>query len=361
MKHQYFKSLLFVLLSLCLNIQCDPHPAQAEETTKKSLKIHEKEVVTFVYHRFDEPKYPSTNISASMFYNHLRFLKENNFRILTFGQAIKYLNSDQPVFEEKVACITIDDGFQSYYDVALPLLKEFGFKATVFVNTQSVSLPAYMSWITLKEIERQGYEIGNHSHSHMFFLDLPIDSQPIEFANDIRWSQQLFKKHLGHSPNIFAYPYGEFSPALQKIIKSMGFVAAAAQNSGVMRQYNLFALPRFPVAGNYARMAGFKEKANSHAWHMLQTTPISHVIKNSMPPIPTLKLLADTSLADISRMNCFAPGGCNIKTEGGKISVKANKSWTGRRALYTLTAPAKAGSSWYWYSFVWIQPKFMEK
>src|SRR5690606_10790893 len=101
-----------------------------------------KEVVCFVYHRFGDDRFPSTNISLQDFEAHLAYLKENEYQVLSFSDAIAYLHSDAPV--KKTAVITIDDGYKSFYNHALPLLTRFNIPATLFINTETVGGNDYM-------------------------------------------------------------------------------------------------------------------------------------------------------------------------------------------------------------------------
>src|SRR6188768_2381359 len=96
------KRLLLSVLFIVLSFSCKPQTPENKTTTKGK-----KEVVCFVYHRFGDPRYPTTNVSVKDFEAHLAYLTKNNFKVVTFSDAISYLQSDQP--EQKIAVITIDD------------------------------------------------------------------------------------------------------------------------------------------------------------------------------------------------------------------------------------------------------------
>ena len=83
-----------------------------------------------MYHRFDEHKYPSTNIMKETFIQHLNFLKENNFNVLPLSMLIDFFRENKSL-PEKSVFITIDDAYKSVYDVAYPILKSFNYPFTV--------------------------------------------------------------------------------------------------------------------------------------------------------------------------------------------------------------------------------------
>jgi peptidoglycan/xylan/chitin deacetylase (PgdA/CDA1 family) len=119
------------------------------ETASYNAPQNRKEVVCFIYHRFGDSRYPTTNVSVADFETHLEQLLENDFQLLTFSEAVSYLNSSGP--PRKTAVITIDDGYKSFYRNALRLLKKFKVPATLFINTETVG-GDYMTWDELREL-----------------------------------------------------------------------------------------------------------------------------------------------------------------------------------------------------------------
>lgn len=317
-----------------------------------------KQVVVFVYHRFGDNRYPSTNISTEMFEKHLSYLKSNDFTVLNFSAAVDYINDPDLPYHPKVACLTVDDGYKSFKENGLPLLKIYGYPATVFINSESVGGGTYLDWEELKYIRDQGIEIGNHSHSHAYFVNLPEKERVEKFKEDVKICQEAINKNLGFEPDIFAYPYGEFDPAMQNALKSMGFKAAAAQNSGVMHLDDMFAIPRFPMAGTYAEIDGFREKALLKAMRVSDKSTHSFILQTENPPTLTVSFMADS--VDLSRANCFISNGCDMKIEGNQITIRSEMPLKGRRTLYTITAPGKSGKGWYWFSHLWIRPEIPE-
>lgn len=352
MKYTYF--LLLLLL-----FACSSKSAEEENVVAKNATINNnKEVVCFVYHRFGDDRYPSTNIGLSTFEQHLQFLKENNYQVLSFADAIDYLKDKSP--KVKTAVITIDDGYTSFYDNGLPLLKKYGFPATLFINTKTVGGGSYMDWKQIKTAHNAGVEIGNHTHSHPYFLNLDESERYSTFRNEINKAQDLIEKHIGEKPETFAYPYGEMDNKMIEIIKGMGFKAAAAQNSGVIYSgTNIFRCPRFPMAEAFAEIEKFESKAEMHALQLIDETPTSFL---SEQPDPELTLTFEKDSLEIEQLQCFVQGSSckmDIKTKADTVVVHIQSKTAidnRRRTLYTITAPDQNGQ-WHWFSHLWIYPE----
>ena len=352
-----FSILLLVSLIACFHFfSCSTKSeGNKDNFTNQQIENHKKkEVVVFVYHRFGNSKYPSTNISLEDFERQLSYLKEHEFSILNLGEALEYLANPGMPLRQKAACLTVDDGYKTFFTNALPLLKKYGFSATLFINSESVGGGSFMSWPELKKVHEAGIEIGNHSHSHAYFVNIPASERINTFKKDVQTCQEEINNHLGFYPRLFAYPYGEFDLKMKIALKDLGFEAAAAQNSGVMYNHDNFAIPRFPMAGPFTKFDGFKEKANMKALRVQKKTPESLVMAHENPPV--LKVAFDTAGVDLSRYSCFTDSKCISEIKGNEIIIKANEKLKNRRTLYKITAPAKSGTGWYWFSHLWIQP-----
>ena len=132
-----------------------------------------------MYHRFNESKYPSTNIQMDIFKKHIQIIKESGFNFY-YPEEFKE-NFDLPKNEKKIL-ITIDDGFKSFYEEAWPYLKKNEIPFILFISTQPVGKRGYMTWKQIKEIEKSNFAlIGHHSHTH----DYLIDKSDEEFISDI--------------------------------------------------------------------------------------------------------------------------------------------------------------------------------
>lgn len=339
--------LLFMVLPVC------PHSGNAQSRKAGDISC-------FVYHRFGDSRYPSTNVSVNDFRAHLQFLVDNGYRVITLGQAVELLRQARKITPGTVV-LTVDDAYSSFYEKGMPLLREFGFTATVFVNSQTAGHPGYITWPQLHQLSREGIEIGSHSHSHAHFVNFNEPELSEKFQADLESSQQLFRENLGEVPRLFSYPYGEHNAVMENILKENGFLAAAAQNSGVISEFsNLFALPRFPMAGRYAGIDRFQAKAAMKALALKPVANTGHLLGSDNPPQLQAYLLIPEEIST-DNIQCFVAGTpeCSWRYDRKKklLTMTALQPLHSRRTLYTLTAPSATESgTWHWYSHLWIDP-----
>jgi peptidoglycan/xylan/chitin deacetylase (PgdA/CDA1 family) len=117
-----------------------------------------------MYHRFDEVKYPSTNIEMNIFKEQIKIIRDLNYNFYDPGKLENNFNIER---KEKKILITIDDGFSSFYEKAWPYLKMEQIPFILFISTEAVGKNGYMTWDQIKKIEKYpNAYIGNHSHSH---------------------------------------------------------------------------------------------------------------------------------------------------------------------------------------------------
>ena len=122
-----------------------------------------------MYHRFDESKYPSTNIQIDIFKEQLNIIDKEGIEFIHPKDFKKSLYEKK---KNRKILLTIDDGLLSFYENAWPILKEKKIPFILFVNTREVGSFNYMNWDQIIELNKSGnVEIGNHSHSHEYLVD----------------------------------------------------------------------------------------------------------------------------------------------------------------------------------------------
>ena len=318
-------------------------------------------VNAFIYHRFDESRYPSTNISTQIFTQQLEELKRQNIEVISLGDVARRLESGEEL-PTHAAALSIDDAFRSV-QAGIPILKSYGYPVTLFVNTSAVGTSGYLNWAELKALQDEGVEIGNHTASHDYLVELKKGETFGQWQNrvrsDIEKAQAAFEKHLGKRPELFVYPYGEYTAEVVDIVKGLGFKAAFAQQSGVIsKDWNRYILPRFPMGGPFATLAGFKSKLAMKPLRVTAVEPFNPVIQEN-PPILRFEL-ADKEVSP-TRFNCFVQGDskCRVEKDGGGrtgwYQIVADQPLSGRRNKYTITLQSEQG--WLWYSHLWINAK----
>ena len=248
--------------------------------------IEDKGIIVLMYHRFEENKYPSTNIKIADFIKHLNLIKKAQFK---FINPTNFENSLLSKKKERKILITIDDGFQSFYDQAWPILKKEKIPFILFVNTREVGTSGYMSWKQIKEISKENFvHIGNHSYSHEYLIDMSNQ----EIMDDINLAISDFKNNLGYNSSFFSYPFGEYSNNFKNIIKNLGFKYAFGQHSGVADETkDFYELPRFPINEAYGKIKRFETILKTIPLKFKSIIPEEKYIQEANNPPEIIKLL----------------------------------------------------------------------
>jgi len=273
-------------------------------------------LISLMYHRFEENKYPSTNIKIADFKSHLEILRESNIKFINPKDFEKEINDNK---KQRKLLLTIDDGFLSFYNNAWPLLKKNKIPFILFVSTREIGSFNYMSWDQIKEISRENFvEIGNHSHTHEYLVD---ETDEIIEA-DIQKSINIFKEKLGKNSEFFSYPFGEYSENFKYIIKKLGFKYAFGQHSGVIDETkNLYELPRFPINEKYGELKRFTSLTKTLPFKYKKILPEEKYLINSKNP-PEVKIEFYEGIKNLQSVNCYSNEG--DKWRKSDIKFKSN-------------------------------------
>ena len=263
----------------------------------------DKGVIALMYHRFNENKYPSTNIKNEIFLKHLSEINNSELEFISFNKFNEIIKTKM---KKNYILLTIDDGFQSFYLNAWPILKKRKIPFVLFVSTREVGKYGYMSWEQIKEIEKNDFvTIGNHSHTHEYLIDWHDD----EIRKDLETSIKIFKENLGYAPKIFSYPFGEYSKNLKKIVSELNFEFAFGQHSGVIdSSKDSLELPRFPINEKYGTLKRFKFILQTLPFPYKNITPEDRYLKENDNP-PEIKIKFFENLLNIKNINCYSNEG----------------------------------------------------
>ncbi len=301
-----------------------------------------------MYHRFNEDKYPSTNIKMNIFEKQINIIKDKKYN---FENPKDFdLNFNNPKTKKKIL-ITIDDAFSSFYNHAWPYLKENKIPFILFVSTEPVGKNGYMSWEQIKEIEKEKFAfIGNHSHSHDYLLDLTFEN----FKKDINESIEIFKKELGYNPIFFSYPFGEYSLEQINFIKKK-FKYAFGQHSGVIDvNKNIYELPRFPINEKYGDLKRFDFLIDLLPLQYKSITPEDKYVFDNNPPKLVIEFFNNQK--NLNKINCFSDEGnkwekSNTKIVDNKLIVNFREKFLFRRGRINCSLNDKEGWRWFGLQF----------
>ncbi len=297
-----------------------------------------------MYHRFDENKYPSTNIQMDIFKKHIEIIENNNFK---FFDPKDFDNKFLKAKKEKKILLSIDDAYLSFYENAWPYLKKNKIPFILFVSTEAVGKYGYMNWKEIKEVEKEDFAfIGNHSHSHKYLVDFEFE----KFSEDINKSINIFKKKIGYNPVFFSYPFGEYSLEQKKFISNI-FDYAFGQHSGVIDlNKDKFELPRFPINEEYGDLERFK--------FLIKLLPLQYkkiipedkfIIEKNNPPKMQINFFKDQK--NINLINCFSNEGkgwknTKVNFDNQRLHIIFSDKFNLRRGRINCSLNDKEGWRW---------------
>ena len=303
-----------------------------------------------MYHRFDENKYPSTNIKMDIFKKHIELIRENNIHFFNPKNFDKEFHKKKT---KKKVLLTIDDAFLSFYNNAWPYLKENEIPFLLFVSTQPIGKRGYMNWSQIHEISKYDFvHIGNHSHSHEYLINYNFD----EFKKDIDESIEIFNKELGYNPIFFSYPFGEYSLEQKKYISSL-FKYAFGQHSGVIDiNKDKFELPRFPINEKYGDLERFKFLINMLPLEYKKIEPEEKFISDNENP-PKLRIVFFEDQNNLENIKCYSNEGgewkqAKIKLDDNFLQVELIEKFKPRRGRVNCSLNDKEGWRWLGIQFV---------
>jgi peptidoglycan/xylan/chitin deacetylase (PgdA/CDA1 family) len=320
-----------------------------------STAIAADHAAVVMYHRFGAERFPSTNITLAQFESHMDELANGPYKVLPLIDITKAIINGNELPDYAVA-ITVDDAFLSLYKEAWPRLKEYGFPVTVFVATSAIDqgLGGYVNWDQLREMQADGVDFGSqtHTHPHMHEIDLE------EARQEIITSNNQFIEELGIKPQLFAYPYGEYTPEIRDMIEDSGFIAAFGQHSGIMHAtQHYFEFPRFAFNENYGDLNRFKLAVNALPIPAVDISPENMILEDN-PPLYGFTVSED--IGPLNRINCFASGMGRVKTIllGQRVEVRLPEAITGKRGRINCTIPyfvnGRETGRWRWLGHQWL-------
>jgi peptidoglycan/xylan/chitin deacetylase (PgdA/CDA1 family) len=168
-------------------------------------------------------------------------LHERRYRSLTLLEVVEHLQQGL-LFPERCFALTFDDGYQSAYEQAFPILQRYGFSATVFLavgkkrsGIGSDRLPSMcdrsmLSWGEIREMQRCGIEFGAHTLTHPDLTRLSLELAESEICD----SKVVIEDALSAPAASFAYPYGRYDSRYREIV-SRHFVCACSDKLGLVR------------------------------------------------------------------------------------------------------------------------------
>ena len=302
-------------------------------------------VLSIMYHRFNENKYPSTNIRMNIFDEQMQMIKDLGY---DFYDPKLFEKEFDEVKDKKKILVSIDDAFKSFYEEAWPYLRKNNIPFILFVSTQPVGKNGFMTWNQILEIEKSELgTIGHHSHTHEYLIDMTHE----DFIEDIETASIIFKEKLGYVPSIFSYPFGEYSKFMKDHISDK-FTIAFGQHSGVIDlNKDRFELPRFPINEKYGDLKRFKSVINYNPLEYKSIKPEEKKINDKTNP-PSITVEFFENQKNLNNMTCYSNDGgnwkkTNLSFKNNFMNIKLDEKFVPRRGR--INCSLNDNGKWRWF------------
>jgi peptidoglycan/xylan/chitin deacetylase (PgdA/CDA1 family) len=325
-----------------------------------------EDAVILMYHHVDSTTPPATSITPEKFTAHLDYLARENFTVLPLLEVLRSIEAGNQL-PEKTVVLTFDDGYDSVYETALPLLSDRGWPFTVFVSTDYIDggFGSYLTWDQLRELAANGATLGNHTRTHAHLVRQAADESMDEWRQrveeEISGAGERLAAELGDAAiPVLAYPYGEYDTTVKEITETLGLLALGQHSGAIGPHSDLLAGPRYPLATGYDELVDFSLRVYSHALPASPLDDESHVLdENDVRPTLRLEILPGDFR--VTELACYATGQgvMDLTWEGDDqriVSVRPRLPINAGRTKFNCTAPsASENGIYYWYSYLWIK------
>jgi peptidoglycan/xylan/chitin deacetylase (PgdA/CDA1 family) len=182
----------------------------------------------------------------------MQYLKDHGYTPLSMDQLYSFLKEDGAL-PEKPVVLTFDDGYVGNYTYAFPILKEFGFKATIFMISDCIDLGPYMTSAQIKEMASYGIDIESHTTNHCDLSKMSLKAQ----TADLEKSKEKLEHLLNKPIDYLAYPYGKYNMNTRKAAAAAGYKLGFSIHGNLTdKKDNPYNLDRLYVSNNNS-MADF--------------------------------------------------------------------------------------------------------
>jgi peptidoglycan/xylan/chitin deacetylase (PgdA/CDA1 family) len=214
-----------------------------------------------IFHSLDEQG-SVISFAPQAFQHNMARLWESGYRTVSLLDAAERVRLGQP-FPSRSFVLTFDDGYQTVYDVAFPVLQRYDMSASVFITTgerkpgglaervPSCEGKTMLSWSQICELQRWGIEIGAHTCTHPDLTCLSNEENRAEIAT----SKAILENMLGAPVYSFAYPYGRYDRRSRDLVQQHFACACSDVLALVTPRSDPHALER--IDAYYLRPDGF--------------------------------------------------------------------------------------------------------
>lgn len=318
--------------------------------------------VILQYHHVSDKTPASTSISPTQFEAHMQYLADNNFNVVALSDLMNSIKKQQPI-TDKTVIITFDDAYLDILTNGKPILDKFNYPFTIFINPAIVERGSrsYLSWQQLKAMADDGVIIANHGMEHDSMARMTKGLTEQEWLQKqthlLLTAEDIIKEKTGQSWRYFAYPYGEYTPAVQQWIKQNDFIAFSQQSGAVGLATDLTSVPRFPASKPYDKISSLRDKLKSLPFTMtLNDDNAKTIFEHNESKSVTFNVVVDDFHP--SQVNCYISGLGRQKIEwheDDSFTINYSAPLPIGRVRCNCTAPSiSEPGRYYWYSKPWF-------
>ena len=202
-------------------------PSELNFTGDPNIVLSRKQVPILCYHQVRDYRATDSKtardyiIPPAVFLNHIKVFADSGYHTVLPDELYAYLVSGAPL-PEKPVMLTFDDTDLEQFTVAVPAMKEHGFKGVFFIMTVSLTRPHYMSKEQVKQLADEGHAIGSHTWDHHNLKKYTGE----DWVTQIEKPSHLLETITGKPIYYFAYPFGLWNKEAILELKKRGIKAA---------------------------------------------------------------------------------------------------------------------------------------
>ena len=210
------------------------------------------------YHQVEQKNGNPLTLWPDQFEAQMAYLADEGYTTITIDEMMDALDHGTPL-PEKPVIITFDDGYADNYEYAYPILKKYGFKATIFlIYDFTNAYPNYLTWEQIDEMKQSGLiRFESHTMTHANLAEL--DSAD-ELRHEIADSHDLLSEKIGYDMHYIAYPGGRVNPEIEEMTRAAGYRGGFTVHYGLSTPTEgRYQMDRIPIFGaNMHTLTRFK-------------------------------------------------------------------------------------------------------
>lgn len=185
-------------------------------------------VLILEYHKVNDWSEDSYTVKPEDFAAQMDELRAQGYETISILDFLRAKKGKQTL-PEKAVIVTLDDGYKDNYTDMLPIMESRGMKATVFMVTNDIGLPGYLTWDMLRDMQNRGIEIGSHTANHLPLTEM----SPVDASEEVQLSKTLLEWNGIKTIFGLSYPNGKYKDFMPQMLKESEYLAAVTGDAGL--------------------------------------------------------------------------------------------------------------------------------